>query len=528
MPTDQLPNNADLLAAQHDAFRPTAPEGEARFVVSGNDLQANVKIEAPDSLVRGVANFYFEGEQPEPRTVMTIDFVNDVVSIFPQLIAFSDRLYKQKYRQIREIQLDLPTQGGPLSGHFEVMELVKELPTGFVRDPQYGLGVIKEMRPLIHAIEQIEGVTRLVIAENEQTRVQRSTFYLNAAEYRQLQQGMSRTTRTYQAESLADRQLLAYNASAHRAAPDKFPHKDRAYKPGTVFRLLGGAHANSVTLKGKDRVGLLQAVANNAGAIADRDPQEFIQLQKDIELVSLEKLIDAVQKKLNKNSKESAWQSLLELNPFLLSILFGQPIVLLQASASVGGQKLTGHGTKIVDFLNKNTLTNNAALVEIKRPKTPLLNMKEYRGGVYGPSRELMGSIAQVLDQRLKLVTGIKDIVYSNRQIQLEVPAVECVVLAGITPTGQEAISSFELIRHSFKDVRIITFNELLERLNLLRDLLAGERYASTVEDETGQWGTVFEEYGEEGEEPEETIQTWQTTRIPIPQTSSAFNAGQW
>jgi hypothetical protein len=186
--------------------------------------------------------------------------------------------------------------------------------------------------------------------------------------------------------------------------PDKFPYKEQPYQPGTVFKLLGGAQSSVVKLRGKDRLGVLNALAGNASAIAKRDPREFVQLQKDIETVGIDHLIASFEGHLKRNGAEAIWQELLELNPFILSMLFGQPIVLLQSGASVGGLRFTGYGNKIADFLTENALTHNAALVEIKRPKTPLLG-RQYREGVYPPSRELMAAVTQVLDQRHKLVT---------------------------------------------------------------------------------------------------------------------------
>jgi hypothetical protein len=73
---------------------------------------------------------------------------------------------------------------------------------------------------------------------------------------------------------------------------------------------------------------------------------------------------------------------------------------------------------------------------------------------------------------------------YNNRDLELEVSAVECVVVAGIAPTEKDHISSLELVRNQFKDVRIITFDEMLDRLQLLRELLSGERYVALDEDD--------------------------------------------
>ena len=489
----------DLFASLPDSDDPAqltaarTPFGEARFIVSRSGDRLVATIQAPDALVRGVAAQYHGGEEPEPRVAVEVDFSAQTMSIFPQLIYFSNRLYGQKYRNVREIRIPLPAYTEEPKEHFGMAELLQGVPNGFIKDPSFGLGVVKEMRPLIHAIEKAKGVTRLIIAEGEQTRVEGGDFILSLEEYTTLRNGMNRIARTHQAESLIERDMMAQNASIHRALPDQFEFKERPYKAGTVFKLLGGTKSTGVTLRGKDRVGLLNAMAANADAIADRDPREFVQLQKDIEVVSLDRLISSFEIHMRRNSIESAWQRLLELNPFLLSMLFGQPIVVLRPGAAVGGQTIGGSGTKIADFLAANSLTNNAALVEIKRPKTPLV-ASEYRGGVHPPSRELMGSVIQVLDQRLKLLTNIAQTRFNSKINDLEVSAVECVVVAGRTPEGDEALSSFELMRSQFKDVRIITFDELLERLKVLRELLTGERYVSDVDDEDVEdWDDVIE-----------------------------------
>lgn len=485
-----LPREGNPDAALADS---RSPYREARFVVSRKGNQVSATIRASDPLVRGVAAQYHDGEEPDPRLALQMDFDTQTISIFPQLIYFSDRLYGQKYRSIREIRIPLPEYTEIPEEHFGVVDVMQGIPMGFIKDPSFGLGLVKEMRPLINSVEKIKGVTRLVLALNERTRVEGDAFYLELEEYNALRNGMNRIARAHQAESLVEREIMAHNASVYLAKPDQFKFRDRPYKPGTVFKLLGGSKSSVVTLRGKDRLGLINALTSNAEAIARRDPEEFLQLQKDIEVVSLDRLIASFEAHMRRNSIESAWQRLLELNPFLLSMLFGQPIVILRPSASVGGQTLGGSGTKIADFLAANPLTHNAALVEIKRPKTPLLG-SEYRGGVHPPSRELMGSVTQVLDQRLKLLTNIAQTRYNSKINDLDVSAVECVVVAGRMPPTEAAITSFELIRSQFKDVRIITFDELLERLRLLRELLTGERYVSELDEEDDQdWGDILE-----------------------------------
>lgn len=60
-----------------------------------------------------------------------------------------------------------------------------------------------------------------------------------------------------------------------------------------------------------------------------------------------------------------------------------------------------------------------------------------------------------------------------DRDLALETFHLECVVLAGRAPQPLEEQRSFEIFRNSLKDVRVLTFDELLAKLRSLRDLLA-------------------------------------------------------
>ena len=132
-------------------------------------------------------------------------------------------------------------------------------------------------------------------------------------------------------------------------------------------------------------------------------PDKLAILKKDIELVTLEALIERYEEMMNAKLAESSWQDFLNENSFLLSLAFGCPVVRVRDQASVGGHKLSGAGGKFTDFLVKNSMTNNSAVVEIKKPNTKLLNETSYREGIYTPSRDLVGAVSQVLDQNIFL-----------------------------------------------------------------------------------------------------------------------------
>lgn len=482
----------DLDDGTYEPYEDDAFEGEPSDVRLRVDKVAEdiyeVILRASTYLEQYVVQNLRAGAEVTPNTLVRLDYKSGFVTIFPQYTGYREKLYQQKYSELAEIQLRFDTSITPPQSHDDVIEILKLLPTAFQSDPRYGLGFVREMWPILYAIEEIPGVKRMIISDAE-TEFKSGTYHLNANEFGQLANGINQITRKYQQDSRRERGRLAHNYILNRLDPVNYPLKEQPYEAGMIFTLLGGSKASETKLRGRqDRQALLSAVHANASAIAKRDPKEFVQLQKDIEVVSLDVLIDSFEQRLRRNANETEWQKLLEINPFILTMLFGQPIVRLQGGAHVGGQSIVGAGEKIADFLLKNTRTHNAALVELKRPKTPLFG-KEYRTNVFSPSAEIAGSIVQVLDQRLKFVTSIPNIKHTNKINDLEAYAVECVIVAGRTPTDPHKAASFELIRNQIKDVRIITFDELLERLMILRELLSGERYVSELPDEEDEGG---------------------------------------
>jgi len=93
--------------------------------------------------------------------------------------------------------------------------------------------------------------------------------------------------------------------------------------------------------------------------------------------------------------------------------------------------------------------------------------------------------VVQVLDQRHKLTLTLPlHKQFSPQLSELQAYAIDCVIVVGKMPTDTSQISSFEMMRSQYKDVRIVTFDELFGKLLLLREMLTGERYVSPIEDD--------------------------------------------
>lgn len=171
------------------------------------------------------------------------------------------------------------------------------------------------------------------------------------------------------------------------------------------------------------------------------------------------------------NGNEAFWQSTFSQHTYALSQIFSFPVIWLQREAYVGGKRIDGKGARKVDFLLSHELSREAAIVELKTPITPLLGRK-YRQ-VFGPSSELSGAIAQTLDYRQKLITEMKTLTGSE-EFNIAPIQPRCVLIAGNSKselTSSAKRNSFELYRSQLKDIEIVTFDELLRKIQALAKL---------------------------------------------------------
>ena len=110
-------------------------------------------------------------------------------------------------------------------------------------------------------------------------------------------------------------------------------------------------------------------------------------------LVELVRIWDA-----NKdNSDEGFWQKMLTEHAYAISQLFSVPVTFIQERAYVGGKSFDRENARYLDFMFSGGSANDAILVEIKTPTSPLLRAK-YRKNVYPPSKDLSGAVVQVND----------------------------------------------------------------------------------------------------------------------------------
>lgn len=175
---------------------------------------------------------------------------------------------------------------------------------------------------------------------------------------------------------------------------------------------------------------------------------------------------------LPNDAGEEQWQDLLTRHSFALQQVFHVPTLLIGQKAYVGGKDVTNAGGSVADFLLASEATGLSMIVEIKTQKTPIVDHKApYRNRVWNASRELSGSILQVLTYRASLHEELRHIGHKS-QLQGALP--KCAVIIGDSSSldDDDKKRSFELAR-ARADVTVLTFDELRKRLESIKSALS-------------------------------------------------------
>jgi Domain of unknown function (DUF4263) len=171
---------------------------------------------------------------------------------------------------------------------------------------------------------------------------------------------------------------------------------------------------------------------------------------------------------------EGEWEAFFRRNDWIfghcLSYRFMSEV---ETQASLGGTSLDGKGTHRVDFvMASEAAVRFTALVDIKKPSTPLLHATKYRNKVYMVSGYVAGGVSQVQAYcRTWTIDGSQK--EDNRDI-LEGQGVYTVQPKGILIIGNSAVlddrdkrHSFEMFRQNLGSPEILTFDEILQRAKM-------------------------------------------------------------
>ncbi len=420
-----------------------------------------------------LASLQLDPEISTTFRLMTMRKAEDWLTMYPtNTIPGRENFLSQKYELVESITLEGFGIETPRTKN-DIYDFLNTLPSGFVKDPEYGLGLQHDFRFIVEAIEANPDLRHLVLTKRGKSAINGDTHYIRASDFDAIRRGLNRAHRGALARAMIDKRILAHNALMTAVDCVAYPEQQRPYRKDAIFKIVSGRGNGAPELSEADGMSVVNLVSRNKHKLAETHPKELLRLQRDIELVTLESLIAKIEEKMAKNVAEADWQTFFSENPFILSLAFGLPMLVIGEKIAVGGMTIDSKGEKYADFLQKNNFTDNLTLVEIKTSKSKLLG-REYRGGVFPPAAELSGAVSQVLDQRYQLQKGLVAAKDSSHRYDLESYAVKCIVVIGVIPVDADEKKSLELYRSALNDVLVVTFDELLGKLKHLYTFLQG------------------------------------------------------
>lgn len=330
----------------------------------------------------------------------------------------------------------------------------------------FGLGLIKDLEPLCAGLMRVAELDTLVVTHDDHIKIDRNCARIPERQIEDLRRTFFKADRRQKERIRAAKHWHVRNAIMAKLAPDKFPALLQVTSTGEMIEYRMASTRRSQAMEKQQQQASVRTVRQNAKQIAKNAPHELLRLHAEIERVTLANMIELFEKKLNQQLSESHWQRFFEDNIFILSMLFARPVQLLHTQFHAQAASINGAGAQIGDFLFRE-LGQPLAIVEIKKPSSPLMLSSAYRNNkVFGPHQELSGAMTQVLYQQTSLRSNW--LVHRADLPGSQPDAIKCIIICGTTPTEPEPRRCFDIFRHACKDVEVVTFDELLDKLKLL------------------------------------------------------------
>lgn len=242
-----------------------------------------------------------------------------------------------------------------------------------------------------------------------------------------------------------------------------------AYVPGSIAKILSSDMLPKLSSEDKEAVNqilpeFLKAEAMSSIAI------------KAVEIDSLKRLAAEFKAELNNQHPESWWQNYIQARILLMQQGYIRPVE--KMNVAIGN-------TKYPDFALV-THDNYLDILEIKKPDTTILKEDKSRGN-YHWDTEISRAIIQVenyLEHIANQAAEVRSFVKDNYALELKVVRPRGFILAGnsVEFSTQKQRDDFRLLSHGLKNVTVITYDELLVRLeNHIRVL---EKYSSKKGDD--------------------------------------------
>lgn len=302
-------------------------------------------------------------------------------------------------------------------------------------------------------------VEKLVVDKNGKTKFSSKTITFRFEDLDKVVKAIGKETRSYET-----RRKTAIANSLSELTNKVSPRKTKLSKGALAHHLSFYSDDLSLSSEDIDSVLSLLSLAPSANISVT---ENFIQTKDKINVAYLDDVISRFKSLLkDKRDNEKDWQTFFEKHGWILVNLFSAQVVIYGREAYVGGKTIENKEGRVVDFLFQNGFEDNYALLEIKTHNKLLVKGKPYREpDTYAAHDELSGAISQCLDQKNTFLTEM------GQKYKALDPKV--ILITGQKRSLNESQARcFELVRSNQRNVDIVTFDELLEKIQGLRDVL--------------------------------------------------------
>jgi hypothetical protein len=383
-----------------------------------------------------------------------IDNENKITKVYPR-ITYNGSSGKPKYAIETFIFEGYSVEVEPSqSGEFNVLS---GLPEVFIKTLRYGLGLQKAYRfivdiPKIYCKE----CDTIVASKHKRTEIKDNQFIINNNDLDKIRRGIDNTHSLFLREARKTKELFVYNELLHNINPTMYPEKKKETQKEVIYKIIKDTDFNK--------------------SISKSDKDVLSDIKDNVDLSYLQILKSEFERLIAENHKENKFQKFFEDNPLLLTLFSGTSYFQFNNQAYIGGKSFDNTSGQYPDFLYRHKITNNTFIIEIKTPKTPLLEKNAYREGVYNVSKELSGAISQLLNQKHILQQNFSSLLANAKDRNVETYDVQGLVILGSLSEIEDDKNkqrSFELFRNNLKNLRVITYDECLEQLKSFVDFLS-------------------------------------------------------
>lgn len=246
--------------------------------------------------------------------------------------------------------------------------------------------------------------------------------------------------------------------------------KESPNRNNIIIELLNDKNLIDLLFQNKEQI---KEILSN---ISEDNKKEILE-EINLELINPKRLKEKIDKKDEESEKESFWQKEFEKNPHILSVAIPNMLQIIEDQTYMGGKRIDNRGSSIADFVYKKGI-DNVCIIEIKTPSTKIVEKNKYRDNVYVLSQELISSIVQVKEQKDSFMKDYNSIWRKSYEEGINFKAFDpkCYLIIGNTgDLNTKQLESFNLFRNELRTVEIITYDELLSKMEILYKVL-GEK----------------------------------------------------